>query len=89
MTTKKVRFDIELPEDLIDSLEEMDKQAKEAFVLDLLRQKKISQGKAAELLNVDRWVLADIMKKHGILSLDIKPEELDEGLKNLKEALEN
>lgn len=83
MTTKQVRFDIELPEDLIDSLEEMDKQAKEAFVLDLLRQKKISQGKAAELLNVDRWVLADIMKKHGILSLVIKPEELDEGLKKL------
>lgn len=88
MTTKKVSFEIDLP-DGSTNFDELNQQAKKALVLDFLGRKKISQGKAAQLLGVDRWELADLMKEHGILSLDIKPEELAKGSRNLREALKS
>lgn len=86
MATKKVSFEIDLPDGLTN-FDELNQQAKKALVLDFLGRKKISQGKAAQLLEVDRWELADLMKEHGILSLDIKPKKLAKGSRNLREAL--
>lgn len=46
------------------------KKAKAAFVLELLRQGGISAGKAAELLNVSRWKLSELMAEAGISPFD-------------------
>lgn len=88
MATKKVSFEIDLP-DGSTNFDELNQQAKKALILDFLGRKKISQGKAAQLLGINRWELADLMKEHGILSLDIEPKELAKGSKNLREALES
>ncbi len=47
-----------------------ERKAQEAFVLSLLKQGDISAGRAAELLNVDRWSLSDLMSAHGISPFD-------------------
>ena len=45
-------------------------KAKEAFVLELLRQGGISAGRAASLLNISRWELSDLMFEAGISPFD-------------------
>ena len=45
-------------------------KAKEAFVLELLRQGEISAGRAASLLNISRWALSDLMFETGISPFD-------------------
>ena len=51
-------------------------KGKEAIVMELLREGKISQGKAAELLEISRGDLFDLMAKHDIPMADFPPEEL-------------
>jgi predicted HTH domain antitoxin len=80
MATKKVTFELELPEELVASFESLEvagQEAKEAFVMELLRQGKLSQGKAAELLNVDHWQLMDLMAAHDVPATDMSEDELD------------
>ena len=85
--TKQItlKFPIEFPVNEID--EEILKIVKEIFVLEFLRKGKISQGKAAELLEISRYDLFDLMAKYDIPAFEATKEELKEGLKNLKEAL--
>jgi len=73
-----LRFPTELPEDLKD--EEVLKKGKEAIVIELLRKGVISQGKAAELLEVDRNTLFDLMDKYGVQVIDMTEEELKKEL---------
>ena len=56
------------------------KKDKEAIVMELLREGKISQGKATELLEIDRYDLFDLMAKHDISVVDMTEEELKEEL---------
>ena len=74
-------FPGELPE-LEDK--EVLKKGKEAIILEFLRKKKISQGKAAELLEIDRYTLSDLMAKYNIPMVDITSEELKSELKQAK-----
>ncbi len=70
----------ELPDDFIEHLgapEEVARQAKESFVLDLLRQARIGQSRAAELLGITRWSLLDLMVERQIASGPLTPEEVD------------
>jgi len=62
-------------------------KAKEAAVMELLRKGKISQGKAAELLDINRHDLLELMAMHNIPVFEATPEELKEGHDNLKESL--
>lgn len=81
MAPRTVAF--ELPEDLVallGSLEEVTAQAKQAFVLDLLRQAHISQGKAAELLGISRYDILDLMVEHQIPSGPVTEEDLRQEL---------
>jgi len=48
--------------------------------LELLREGNISQGKAAELLEIDRHALFDLMAKHDIPVIDMTEKELKEEL---------
>lgn len=49
-------------------------------MFELLRKKKISQGKAAELLEITRNELFDLMAKFEIPVIDMSEEELKKEL---------
>lgn len=71
---------------------EATKKAKAAFVLELLRQGDISAGKAAELLNVSRWKLSELMADAGISAFDESQTaetlqaEVDNALKDFEKS---
>jgi predicted HTH domain antitoxin len=77
---------LELPEDLVAlfaSPEEAAARAKEALVLELLRQGRISQGKAAHLLGITRWAMLDLMAVHQVPSGPADAEEMRRELEEL------
>ena len=55
-------------------------KAKEALVLELLREHRISQGKAAEMLQLSRGDLFPLMTKYQVPVVDLSPDELREEL---------
>ena len=74
-----LEFPVELPEG--DTLDKKAlKKGKEAIVMELLREGKITQGKATELLQIDRYDLFDLMAKHDVPVIDMTEEELKEEL---------
>ena len=50
--TKRVNLELDLPDDVAEELrnEDLTAKVKESLVLELLREHRISQGKAAEFL---------------------------------------
>jgi predicted HTH domain antitoxin len=74
-----LEFPVEFPEEGALNKKAL-KKGKEAVVLELLREGKISQGKAAELLEISRNNLFDLMAKHDIPVMDMAEEELKEEL---------
>ncbi len=75
---KRVKLDLELPDEIFAQLEgrEIERRVKEALVMDLLREHQLSQGKAAELLGLNRHELFDLMAKHHVPVIDLSPDEL-------------
>ena len=80
---RRVDVKFELPDEVTPNLRDEDfaVKAKEALTMELLREHEISQGKAAELLDVDRHELFDLMTKYRVPVIDMTPEELAEELK--------
>lgn len=80
---RRVDVKLELPDEAVAHLpeEELTAKAKEAFVMELLREHHISQGKTAELLDIDRHDLFALMTKYRVPVIDMTPEELSEELK--------
>lgn len=74
-----LEFPVELPEEILQDKEAL-KKAKETMVLELLRKGEISQGKAAELLEINRHDLFDLMAKYDVPVIDMTEEELKEEL---------
>jgi len=75
-----VTVTVELPDELVDllgSLESLAIQTRQALVLDLLRQGRISQGKAATLLGITRWDILELMARHQIVSGPLTAEEVE------------
>jgi predicted HTH domain antitoxin len=62
--------------ELFDSPEEASGAAKEAFVLHLLRESRISQGKAAELLGISREAMIDLAARERIPVGPLSAEDL-------------
>lgn len=91
MASRKLELELDLPEELFPSLgssqQEVIQKVREVLVLYLLRQKEISQGKAAEILGISRSDLFDLMAEQDIPVLELSEEELKEGLVNLKGAI--
>ena len=79
---RHVDVKFELPDEVAPNLrdEDLAAKAKEAFMMELLREHEISQGKAAELLGIDRHALFDLMAKYQVPVIDMTPEELAEEL---------
>ncbi len=81
---------LELPDELVALLgspEAAAARAKQALVLDLLREARISQGRAARLLGVTRGQILDLMVQHEIPSGPETPEELREEVDYLEQML--
>ena len=60
---------------------------KEAAVLELYREGKISSGKAAEILGMDRFEFIRYAGKKGIPYIRMTSEELEEEVKLLEKTL--
>jgi predicted HTH domain antitoxin len=77
-------FDIALPEEVMAGFGwaegDVSTRVREALVMELLRQHIISQGKAAELLHLNRWDLYDVMGRYKVPALDLTLEELQKEL---------
>ena len=83
-TELEVRFTLPLDEVLLQHKIDAECKAREAFVLELLRQGDISAGRAARLLNISRWDLSELMYEAGISPFDdsLTAETLDAEVKN-------
>ena len=75
---KRVHLDVELPDELFAQLrkEEIETKVKEALVMELLREHRLSQGKAAEILCISRYELFDLMTNHRVSVIDLDTGEL-------------
>ena len=73
-----MRLDLELPDELFAQLrnEEIEAKVKEALVMELLREHRLSQGKASEILGLDRHELLELMTKYRVPVIDLTPKEL-------------
>ncbi len=83
---------IELPDELVALLgspEDAAAGAKEALILELLRRSRISQGKAACLLGIDRWAMLDLMAQHQIPSGPVDADEMRRELEDLERYLDS
>lgn len=74
-----LEFPVELPEGNALNKKTL-KKGKEAIVMELLREGKISQGKATELLQIDKYDLFNLMAKYDIPTVEMTEEELKEEL---------
>jgi predicted HTH domain antitoxin len=78
---------VEVPDELVALLgtpEVAAVRAREALVLDLLRQGGVSQGKAAELLGISRWDLLELMVERRIESGPETAEEMTQEIEDMR-----
>jgi predicted HTH domain antitoxin len=80
---KRLYVEFELLDEVVAQFHEaeMAVKAKEALVMELLREHHISQGKAAEILGMSRHDLFDLMTKYQVPVIDLTAEELDAELR--------
>ena len=82
---------VELPEELVALLgspEAAAARAREALVLGLLREGRLSQGQAARLLGVTRWDILDLMAAQAIPSGPESGEEMEEEVETARRTAE-
>ena len=74
------KLTIEVPDELMDWMEGQEDQARrlitEAAVAELVRQRRISSGRASELLGMSRWELPDWLTRFQVSPVDYRPEDL-------------
>ena len=74
------RFEVELPEQVLAGFgwqeAEVPRKVREALVMELLRRDQLSEAQAAELLQLDRWELLEIMGRYRVPAIRMSPEEL-------------
>ena len=75
---KRFKVDLDLPDELFAQLreDEIAAKAREALVMELLREHRFSQGKAVDLLGVDGHELFDLMSRYHVSVIDCGTEEL-------------
>jgi predicted HTH domain antitoxin len=79
-----LEFPADMPEDIIKDKEVL-RKGKEAMVLELVRRGQISQGEAAQLLDIDRWTLFDLMAKNNIPMADFSEQEYQRQREDISE----
>jgi hypothetical protein len=86
---RKLQIEWEVPDDAFGpgfEEEAFVSTVKEVAIMRLLRDSRISQGKAAGLLGVGRHELFDLLGRYDIPSLDLTPEELERDRRHLRDA---
>lgn len=75
---RRFNLEVELPDEVSSRLRDEDLAAiaKEALVMEFLREHRISQGRAAEMLSISRYDLFDLMTKYQVPVIDLTAEEL-------------
>ena len=86
MATTEIKFTLTLPEVPEIHRLEAEKKAKEAYVMTLLCHGDISAGRAAELLEIERWQLDDLMNSYKISPFPTQTKE--ELLQEVTQTLE-
>lgn len=90
MATCQLTF--ELPAELVAQLgspEEAAAKAKEALVLEFLRQARIGESKAAELLEISRSDLLELMVQHQIPAGLRTSEDVDQEIETARRLAAN
>ena len=64
---------------------DLNREAKEAFLIEQYRQDKISHGQLADALGLDAYETDGVLKKHGV-TLEITAEELREEALSLRDV---
>jgi predicted HTH domain antitoxin len=80
-------IEILVPEEIVNLLgseEAVRQEAREAFILDLVRRGKVSKGKAAELLGISLWTLPDLIAQYQMPWFSYSQEELEKDLETLR-----
>jgi len=70
---------IEFPEEIIELFgeEELKNFVKKLSVLELVKNGKLSSGKAAEILRMTRWDFMELMSDYDIPMANFPPKELE------------
>jgi predicted HTH domain antitoxin len=85
MGTQTVQLDV--PDELMAILGSTDAaaaKARNALILEFLREARISQGLAARLLGITRWELLDLMAERQIPSGPATAEEMHQEIEDLR-----
>jgi predicted HTH domain antitoxin len=86
-----VTLEITLPKQMLLSLglsrDDAVRALKKSLVLQLVRDQRISAGKAAELLGISKFEFIVLMSANHVAYFDYSSEELDEELNNVNEWL--
>lgn len=81
----------QLPDDIERALRrelgDLDQVAKEAAMVELFRQGKLSQGKFAECLGISRYEADGVLKRHHVTEDLLTIEELDKQVADMRELL--
>lgn len=77
---------VELPELLVAHPEEPGRDVLEAVAIQAYAQRRLSQGKLAELLGLDVWQTEKLLARRGI-ARPFDSEDFERELKNLNRAL--
>lgn len=89
LTPTEIVFQIEIPVISEAHRKAAEQRAREAFVMELLRQGAISAGRAAQSLGCDRWQLSELMGQYGISPFPEQTlEELQQEVAQAKRVLE-
>ena len=74
------RFEVDLPDEVLAGFgwqeEEVPSKLRETLVMELLRLDQLSEAEAAELLNLDRGELLEVMGRYRVPAVRMSLEEL-------------
>jgi hypothetical protein len=74
------RFEVDLPDEVLAGFgwqeEEVPSKLRETLVMELLRLDQLSEAQAAELLNLDRGELIEVMGRYRVPAVWMSLEEL-------------
>lgn len=84
LKTIEITFPSEMLDRLSTTYQDSADLIKEAAVLELYREGKISSGKAAEILGMERFEFIRYAGMKGIPFIRITPEELEEEVKTME-----
>jgi predicted HTH domain antitoxin len=84
-----MNINFEIPQDIEQQIRtngaDLNREAKEAYLVELYRQRKISQAQLSQVLDLDRYETDGLLKKHGI-EYDLTLAEFRKEVASLREA---